>query len=252
MKRYRLRLLGSDFNPGGRSPSAVRFFGRIRSEDDEELIQSIDSGRADLKDGILAARELKDDVQDERLDVLRRARQVLSLDGHDLAEAGRRAYEAGQEILRAGAYAARFAELRGVLETVETERRGYWDEAREKLQRTADEVRDQAALVLDQVGEAAREEFETQLRTVVVPDDATFADGPVEGGDACPAAELPEPVDDLRAEIGRRQGKEVRRIAVRELFSEPIRNEEELEALLERIRAAAEEVLRDGEYFLLT
>jgi len=65
------------------------------------------------------------------------------------------------------------------------------------------------------------------------------------------AAELPRLVDDLRAEIGRHQGKEVRRVAVRELFSEPVRNEEELEALLDRIRTAAEEVLKDDEYFLL-
>ena len=44
----------------------------------------------------------------------------------------------------------------------------------------------------------------------------------------------------------------MRRVAARDLFSEPVRSEDDLEALLMRIREAAEEVLKDDEYFLLT
>ncbi len=224
---------------------------RMRTEDDEDLVQSLDGGRADLKDGILAARVLKQYVDDERLEVLRRARLVLSSDGQDLSEAGRDALRMGREILRTCAYAGRFAELRGASETVEAERQAAWEEARELLQHAIDEVRDQAAGLLDQVGEGTREEFEARLRSIAVPDDMRFTDGPLREVLLVRAAQLPQMVDDLRVEIGRRQGKEVHRVAVRELFSEPVRNEEELEALLDRIRAAAEEVLKDEQYFLL-
>jgi len=183
--------------------------------------------------------------------VLRRARLVLSSDGQDLSEAGRDALRMGREILRTCAYAGRFAELRGAIETVEAERQAAWEEARELLQHAIDEVRDQAAGLLDQVGEGTREEFEARLRSIAVPDDMRFTDGPLREVLLVRAAQLPQMVDDLRVEIGRRQGKEVHRVAVRELFSEPVRNEEELEALLDRIRAAAEEVLKDEQYFLL-
>ena len=44
----------------------------------------------------------------------------------------------------------------------------------------------------------------------------------------------------------------MRRIAVRDLFSEPVRSEDDLNTLLIRIREAAEEALKDDEYFLLT
>jgi hypothetical protein len=41
-------------------------------------------------------------------------------------------------------------------------------------------------------------------------------------------------------------------VAARELFREPVRNEDDLEALLRRIRDAAEDALKDDAYFLLT
>jgi hypothetical protein len=224
---------------------------RMRTENDEELVQSLDGGRADLKDGILAARALKQYVDDERLEVLRRAGHLLSYEGQELSEAGQAALMTGREILRTCAYTDRFPELRGTIEIVETERQAAWEDARERLRHAIDEIRDQAAGLLDQIGEGARAEFEARLRNVAVPDGATSADGPSRETMLVRAAQLPRLVDDLRVEIGRRQGKEVRRIAVRELFSEPVRNEEELEALLDRIRAAAEEALRDDDYFLL-
>lgn len=224
---------------------------RMRTEDDEELVQSLDAGRADLKDGILAARVLKQYVTDERLEVLRRAGRVLSSESQDLSEVGQAALMTGREILRTCAYTDRFAELRGAIEIVETERQAAWEDARDQLRHAIDEIRDQAAGLLDQIGEGARTEFESRLRSVAVTDDASSADGPSREAMLVRAAQLPRLVDDLRVEIGRRQGKEVRRIAVRELFSEPVRNEEDLEALLDRIRAAAEEALRDDDYFLL-
>jgi hypothetical protein len=43
----------------------------------------------------------------------------------------------------------------------------------------------------------------------------------------------------------------VRRVKVRDLFAEPVRTEDDLEALLDRIRTAGEDALAKDEYFLL-
>jgi hypothetical protein len=63
------------------------------------------------------------------------------------------------------------------------------------------------------------------------------------------AARLPQLINNLRASVGR--DTPTRQIRIVDLYTEPIRNEEELKALLDRIRLSAEETLDAGEYFLL-
>jgi hypothetical protein len=226
---------------------------RMRSEDDETLVRSLDGGRADLKDGILAARSLHELLADEeRLSVLRAASRLLITDGRDLSAAGRDALESGSEILRTREYAGRFAELRGALETIRAEREAAWQQAREQLEALVAEVREQAGPMLDQLTEAQRAEFVERLERTTVPPDANFESGPSRDALLARAAQLPSVIDDLRAEIGRAQGQTVRRVAVRDLFGEPVRDEEDLEILLKRIREAIEDALKDGDYFLLT
>src|SRR5207249_4951055 len=61
---------------------------RMRGEGDETLVRSLDAGRADLKDGILAARSLHELLADEeRLRALRAASRLLITDGRDLTAA---------------------------------------------------------------------------------------------------------------------------------------------------------------------
>jgi hypothetical protein len=226
---------------------------RMRSEDDETLVRSLDAGRADLKDGILAAREVHALLTDEEsLKVLRKASTLLSMDERELSAAGSEALEVGREILRTREYAGRFAELRGALEMIRTEREAAWREARERLETLVAEIREQAGPMLDQLTEAQRAEFEKQLEGAGLPPDADAESGPSRDALLARAVQLPALIDDLRAEIGRAQGRTVRRVAARELFGEPVRDEEDLETLLKRIREAVEDVLKDGDYFLLT
>jgi hypothetical protein len=226
---------------------------RMRGEDDETLVRSLDAGRADLKDGILATRDLHELLTDEeRLIVLRTASSLLGTDGRDLSAAGREALELGREILRTCEHVGRFAELRGAVETIRTERAAAWQDARQGLETLVAEVREQAGPLVDQLTEAQRVEFEQQLDRAVVPSEADFETGPSRDALLARAAQLPALIDDIRAEIGRTQGRRVRRVAARELFGEPVRDEEDLETLLKRIREAVEEALKDGDYFLLT
>lgn len=239
------------------TPDAVdrarQILARMRGEDDETLVRSLYAGRGDLKDGILAARDLHEILLDkDRLETLRQARDIQGRDDADLSEPGRRALDTGCEILRSRDFVARFAELRGAIDIVRADREAAWEEARDQLQSVIAQIREQAAPLLDLLTEAQQAELAQRLETASVPADATVENGPSLEAIRVHAAQLPALIDDLRAAIGRNQGKTVRRVAARDLFSEPVRSEDDLEALLMRIREAAEEALKDDEYFLLT
>jgi hypothetical protein len=232
---------------------ARQILDRMRLEDDETLVGSLDAGRSDLKDGILAARELRELVDDEdRVRVLRAAKTTLERNGQDLSDAGREALELGREVLAARTYVERFAELRGNAETVRAEREAAWVQARTDLEGVIAALREQAAPLLGQLNEARQAEFEERLRQAEVPIDANFDDGPSRDSLAARAAQLPGLIDHLREEIGKNEGRNVRRVAARDLFTDPVRGEDDLDALLGRIRDAAEHAFNDGDYFLLT
>lgn len=226
---------------------------RMRREDDETLVSSLDAGREDLKDGIPGIRGLHELLSDSaRLEVLRQARDVLCADSSDLGEPAREALDVGREILRSRAYVGRFAELRGVVETMRAARQAAWEKARNELQSVVADIREQAASLLDLLTEAQHAEFVQRLDAASVSSKETMETGPSIEVMRARMAQLPALIDDLRAEVGCVGGKAVRRVAVRQLFSEPVRTEDDLEALLMRIREAAEKALRDDEYFLLT
>lgn len=231
---------------------ARQVLSRMRAEDDETLVQSLDAARADLKDGVISARQLRELIDHEdRFDLLHEARSVLGEDGQGLSPIGLKALDDGHEILRTSAYVDRFAELRGAVETIKSERETAWDQARDRLFEIVSEIKEQAGPLLDQLTEAQRPEFEEELQRITVPQEATYQQGPSREAMLASAAQLPALIDGLREQIGLAQGKNVRRASVRELFSEPVRNEDDLDALLTRIREAAEDALKDDEYFLL-
>jgi hypothetical protein len=232
---------------------ARQILDRMRFEDDETLVGSLDAGRSDLKDGILGARELRELIDDEdRVRVLRDAKEALESNGQDLSDAGCDALELGREVLATRTYVERFAELRGAVETVRTEREAAWTQARTDLEGIIADLRERAAPLLGQLNEARQAEFEERFRQAEVPVEATYDDGPSRDSLTARAAQLSDLIDHLREEIGKSEGKNVRRVAVRDLFTDPVRGEDDLEALLGRIREAAESAFNDDDYFLLT
>lgn len=169
----------------------------------------------------------------------------------DLGQAGRKALQEGREILAAGKYVDRYTDLRAAVEAVRVEREQAWASARKKLDDVVTEVEQQAQQLLDLVTDAVRDDFLARVKAAKSETEAPGAARPARQTLLVQAAELPALIDDLRAEIGRRTGKTVRRVPVRDLFAEPVRSEDDLEALLSRIQAAGEEALKDGDLFLL-
>ena len=231
---------------------ARQILARMRAEDDETVVESLDAARSDLKDGILAARDLKDLIEDpDRVTILREAQSLLSRDQHDLSPTGTEALETGREILRMRQYVERFAALRGALDAVRAERQTAWEQARDRLQQVIEGVREEAAGLLDQVGEAQRAEFLDKVSAAEQVSQETFESGASRDALIARATQLPSLIDGLREALASSEGRTVRRVAVRGLFADPVRTEDDLEGLLSRIRNAGEEALNDGDYFLL-
>jgi hypothetical protein len=224
--------------------------GRLRTEqDDDALIAALDTARSDLKDGILAARHIRELLdEDGALDTLAAARRELT-DAAELPEAAAHACTRGREILTSGTWPQDFAELRGALETVRAAREERWEDARRQLTDAIAGAVEQAAPLLAQVSEAARAEFESTLQELRVGDDADPETGPSREAMLARAGRIPQLLNNLRASIGR--DTPTRQVQIVDLYSEPVRSEEELAALLARVRQAAEEALEAGEYFIL-
>jgi hypothetical protein len=224
---------------------------RMNSEDDEALVQSLDAARADLKDGIVAARLLDEHLDADRVAVLRRARELVSIPLEGGSTSAEVAYQVVRDILGGASYVSRFPELRGAVESIEAERQLAWIQAKDHLELMIDRTRADIALLLPQVGEAVRDSVD-QLLAGAIPPDASFERGPSRDALLARAAGLGGIIDDLRAKIAGDPDVAVRRVRVRDLFAEPVKTEDDLEAMLVRIRAAGEDALANGEYFLLT
>lgn len=224
--------------------------GRVRTEqDDDALIAALDTARADLKDGVLQARHIGELLgEDGALDILADAKRELTAT-RDLQDAAADAAERGREILTTGTWPRDFAELRGSLETVRAAREERWEAASRQLADALAAAQETAAPLLDQVSEATRSEFESTLAGLRVSDDASPGDGPSREALLARVGQIPQLLNNLRASIGR--DTPTRQVRIVELYSEPVRSEDELEALLARVRQAAEEALDAGEYFIL-
>jgi hypothetical protein len=202
---------------------------RMQNEDDETLVESLDAGRADLKDGVRSARELQELFESgESVKVLRESTQVVvNRDG--LSEAAREAAERAADALQAGAYVDRFPELRAAVETVQGERRARWQEARAELNARVEELQEHVQPILDQLPEPRAAEFERRLDGLRVDDQARAEAGPSIDGLRARIAGLPRLVTEIRAAAAGGSREEVERVDVADLFPEPVRSEDDLE-----------------------
>jgi hypothetical protein len=255
--RQRMEALSATLRGlGSAVPEAIdrarQLLDRIRSDDDSGCVTSLDAGRSDLKDGVKAARHLQEILQDdENLQTLRSAGSVLGEPPLGLSESAARARELGLEILRSATYAGRFAELRGALEQVTDERQRQWREAREELEQALAQSRSAVGPLLAALPEAEASEFDREFRALELAD-ASYEKGPSRDAILAGLARITPLIERIRAALGRSKGREVVRVRVGDLFSEPVKDEDDLEVLLERIRNAAEEAIAEGKFFLLS
>lgn len=245
-------LRGLELEPPETVLRAKELLERVRNDDDPGVVTALDAGRSDLKDGIRAARSLADLLgQDDAVSTLRQAQRTFTGPASDFSEAASEAHGRGVEILQGRSYVDRFPELRGALETVVEERRERWREAAEQLEGAISRARAEVDRLASKLPGGSREEFDHQLQGLELSGDASFETGPSSASLMVRASKTEEIVDDARAEASRPQGGEIVRARVSELFPDPVRSEEDLEVLLDRIRRAAEEAIAEGKTFFL-
>ena len=132
------------------------------------------------------------------------------------------------------------------------ERHEAWDDALRTFQERYEQARSEADATLRQLPESDQVELLRSLDRFEPASTWSFEDGPSIDRLRALAGNLPGEVDRIRREVGRAAGVDVVQAQARQLYPQTVKSEEELEALLEAIRVAADEALGDGKYFQLS
>ncbi len=233
---------------------ASELIGGMKRAPDDEVIKTADEAWADLAEARTAAAKLQEALDEQALDLLREARELVNggTDGLD-ADAEVR-IERLRDLL---ADSLKLPENLGAVRALVQEHREVWRRAWEEA---ASDLRAavQDALSSLRVRFAGRLEptvLEEALRPIAdlaPPEAANPASGPpIEVLNArrqsleSLAEKVAADLEELLAQT------EVVRVRVRDLYDGVVSSQEELEALLERIRGAADEALAQGKRFLL-
>lgn len=233
--------------------AANRVLARTVSEEDEERIGSVDAARLDIKEGVLAARKLDDLLADDgRLELLRSAQHIVTSPPHDLSNASVERVAEMRGILDSADYAGRFAEIKSSAEGITEERREAWQAAYRSLQESYDNARAEVETLTRDLAEADQAELIRRLEPYRPGDDWSFETGPSVDRLNALAGQIPATVDRIRWEVAVDPGVEVVQVKSTQIYPHAVKTEEDLDALLAAIRAAADAALGDGKYFQLS
>jgi hypothetical protein len=226
----------------------------LAEADDAEVIKTCDDTWADLVEGQEQARRLDRQVDEHALQALRAARDEVERRPAGLGEEAQAAHARLADLLRAPDLADRLAEIRTLVQSLKQQRQAVWLEAagrlRERVGHAAGRVRarDWARLEASTVEEALR-----PLLGLEPPEGATAETGPAV---EVLQARLPAVVtlaEEIERELEALASKvEIVRVRARDLYDGVVTSEEDLAALLERIRNAAQEALSRGKHFTLS
>lgn len=226
---------------------------RSAGEGDEERINSIDGARADLKDGIVTARKLDELYgEDARFELLRTAQRITARSRHDLSDPGRERVQMIQAILDSCDYVDSLADLRSAVEGILEERREAWEDAVRELAGRFDEAQREATAAVQQLPTSEAEEILRRLEAFEQGEDWSYESGPTTDRVESLISALPGVIDRIRWEAGAAAGVEVVQAPARQIYAKTVTSEDDLEALLAAIRAAAEKALGEGKYFQLS
>lgn len=233
---------------------AQRIITELTSAADEDVVKTADETWSDLVAGRDLALRLDRSLDVDALAVLRRAldevrRGTVGLDDDSVAAALELA-----DVLDAADLDGQLGRIRALVENVSKGRRRAWRDTAELLRAEVEaEISRIRARALADVDNAAAAEALRSLSALVPTDDGDEADGPsLDTLDARLQAlpGLADQVLDRLQQIGART--EVVRARIRDLFDGVVTNQDDLDTLLTRIRAAAEEALAEGKGFSLS
>jgi hypothetical protein len=221
---------------------------------DAEAIKTCDETWADLVDGYKLAQRLETQLDETALKALREAREEVSRQPVGLSEQAQTAHARLADLLEAADFADRLAEIRTLVNVLQQERQAAWQAAaadlRSRVAKGTERIRSRNWPRLEKrtMDEALR-----PLLDLAPPPEATAATGP-----ALEVLQARVPAVETVAERIERELEalasrvEIVRLRARDLYDAVVTSEEELNALLERIRTAAQEALAQGKHFALS
>jgi len=238
-------------------PSSIErvsnFAGSLETATDEEIIKTGDEAWEDLRQGLEDSRRWHEALTDETLALLRRAKQIeqQGLRGLGSDELDRLAQLA--DLLRGPNLIHNLGKVRRLVTDHEKAYAKAWASAarelREKTDQAVEALRNRFKGVVE---EATLEETLRPLRELSPSKDASAESGP-------PLETLRSRLASLRYLTQRIEQRlleattshEVVRLRLREIYPSPITSEEELEALVQRLRQAIEEHLAQGQQVIV-
>lgn len=226
----------------------------VLSSTDEDAIKTCDESWADLVEGGEVATKLERILDPSGLQLLREAREQVRLGPEGLGPDAAEAVGQLADLLTAGDIASHVGTIRGLLEKARKAREAAWQSAAEALRsRVNEEAERLSSRFGAQLETSVLQEALRPLRDLAPREDASLERGP---GLETLGARLSS-VDAVSGRVAGQLGElaskmEVVRVRLRDLYEGVVSSEEELEALLERIRRAAEEALAQGKGFQLS
>jgi hypothetical protein len=221
---------------------------------DGEAIKTCDDTWADLVEGHRQARRLDEQLDEATLQTLRAARDEVARGAGGLGEQARAAHAGLADVLKGPGVGQHLPQIRTLVSTLRQDRQTVWQSRatalRERVAKAAERIRSRGWQRLERI---TVEEALRPLVELAPPPEATAEAGP--GGEILqarlqaldPTAEhIERQLEALASQV------EIVRVRARELYDRVVTSEEELNALLERIRNAGQEALSQGKHFTLT
>lgn len=227
---------------------------RFADSDDEEVIRICDETWGDLKDGRAQARRIAGALDEDALALVRSAQEIVRRGPEGLGPQAEERIARLRELLADATLIDHLGEIRSLASEHRQALTEAWGETADALrQATGDALNVLRSRYTGKVDEAALAEALRPLKDLAPAADATPETGPglevlrnrlraVEGLVAQADAQLA----DLASTV------EVVHVRARDLFDAVVTSEEDLEALLERIRQTAQEALAKGKHFRLS
>lgn len=219
----------------------------------EEIIKTCDEAWEDLKQGLEAARRWDEILDDETLSLLRKAQQTRQRGPLGLGPEEKERLEQLTDLMRGPDLLQNLGRVRQLVAEQEQAYQTAWEktvqELRDQVNRAVAELRRRFAGTAE---EATLEEALRPLAELSPPADASPDTGPPLEALQSGIATVPILLRKIEEElIQSTVASEVAHVRLRELYSGAITSEEELEALLERMRQAIQAHLAQGKQVVI-
>ncbi|GIV04318.1 MAG: hypothetical protein KatS3mg015_3148 [Fimbriimonadales bacterium] len=220
---------------------------------DEEVIKTCDEAWEDLRAGLDGAKKWHESLDDQTLDLLRQATQLVRRGPAGLGpEEGERLSRL-QDLLRSGDLVQNLGVVGQLVQNQRAAYRAAWSVAvqdlRHEVETGVENLRQRFTGLLEEV---PLEEALKPLRDLLPPAESTPESGPSLDALRSHLSRVPTLVRQIEADLtAMTTRREVVRVRLRDLYGGVVTSEEDLDALLERIRQAILEALAQGKHVVV-